>query len=220
MDNTFYLNRLYPLQDQILAIITTTDTDFYLTGGTALSRGYLNHRFSDDLDLFVNDDELFPVWADRIIQSLSSSDNWECAVLLREERYVRISLVFLDLNIKIEMVNDVPSRVGEPWFHPQLGRLDTAENILANKVTAVLDRAAPKDLADIWALCSQKGLVLQEAITGAQGKAAGVFPVDLARVLCSATRSDWELVRWINPPDPDTYIAQLNSLGQSLLFTE
>lgn len=220
MDNTFYLNRLYPLQDQILAIITTTDTDFYLTGGTALSRGYLNHRFSDDLDLFVNDDELFPVWADRIIQSLSSSDNWECAVLLREERYVRISLVLLDLNIKIEMVNDVPSRVGKPWFHPQLGRLDTAENILANKVTAVLDRAAPKDLADIWALCSQKGLVLQEAITGAQGKAAGVFPVDLARVLCSATRSDWELVRWINPPDPDTYIAQLNSLGQSLLFTE
>ena len=220
MDNAFYLNRLYPLQDQILAIITATDTGFYLTGGTALSRGYLNHRFSDDLDLFVNDDELFPVWADRIIQSLSSSDNWECAVLLREERYVRISLVLLDLNIKIEMVNDVPSRVGEPWFHPQLGRLDTAENILANKVTAVLDRAAPKDLADIWALCSQKGLVLQEAITGAQGKAAGVFPVDLARVLCSATRSDWELVRWINPPDPDPYIAQLNSLGQSLLFTE
>jgi hypothetical protein len=27
---------------------------FYLSGGTAASRGYLHHRFSDDLDLFVN----------------------------------------------------------------------------------------------------------------------------------------------------------------------
>jgi predicted nucleotidyltransferase component of viral defense system len=27
---------------------------FYLTGGTALSRAYLNHRYSDDLDFFVN----------------------------------------------------------------------------------------------------------------------------------------------------------------------
>lgn len=30
-----------------------------MTGGTAASRGYLNHRFSDDLDLFVNDDASF-----------------------------------------------------------------------------------------------------------------------------------------------------------------
>jgi hypothetical protein len=32
---------------------------FYLTGGTALSRHYFNHRFSDDLDLFVNNDANF-----------------------------------------------------------------------------------------------------------------------------------------------------------------
>ncbi len=139
-------------------------------------------------------------------------------MLLREERYVRLNLVLADLMLKIEMVNDVPSRVGEPWLHPELGRIDTAENILANKITAVLDRAAPKDLADIWGLCYQQGLSLSEAITGAQGKAAGVFPVDLARVLCSVTRSDWELVRWINPPIPDQFFAELNALGKGLLF--
>ncbi|MCD4795127.1 MAG: nucleotidyl transferase AbiEii/AbiGii toxin family protein [Bacteroidales bacterium] len=27
---------------------------FYLTGGTALVRFYLNHRYSEDLDFFVN----------------------------------------------------------------------------------------------------------------------------------------------------------------------
>jgi len=30
------------------------DDSFYLTGGTALGRHYLKHRYSDDLDLFVN----------------------------------------------------------------------------------------------------------------------------------------------------------------------
>jgi len=34
--------------------VKKSGTPFYLTGGTALSRGYFNHRYSDDLDLFVN----------------------------------------------------------------------------------------------------------------------------------------------------------------------
>jgi hypothetical protein len=218
IDREFYLYRLYPFQDQVLHALSLVDTGFYLTGGTALSRGYLNHRFSDDLDFLTNDNNNFVLWADRAIQQLALSPDWSTQVLLREERYVRINLTLSDINLKIELVNDVPSRVGQPWLHSVLGRIDTAENILANKVTAVLDRSEPKDLADIWGLCFQKGLSLSDAITGAQGKAAGVFPVDLARVLCSSTHSDWEAVRWVNPPDPDQFVAQLNELGKSLIF--
>lgn len=215
----FYFKRLYPFQDQVLLVLSQADTGFYLTGGTALSRGYLNHRYSDDLDLFVNDNQIFTLWADRAIEALVHSANWTAQVLLREERYVRLNLTQADINLKIEFVNDVPSRVGEPWTHPILGRIDTAENILANKVTAALDRSEAKDLADIWGLCTQKGLSLIDAISGAQGKAAGVFPVDLARVLCSVTRSDWEAVRWIKPPAPDQFVTQLNELGESLIFS-
>jgi Nucleotidyl transferase AbiEii toxin, Type IV TA system len=220
MDRYYYLNQLYPFQDQILRDFILIDSEFYLTGGTALSRGYLHHRFSDDLDFFVNDDPHFGLWADRVIQGLARSTHWVSQVLQREERYVRINLIQTEINLKIELINDVPSRIGIPWQHPILGRIDTAENILANKITAVLDRAAPRDLADIWGLCFKQGLSLGKAITGAQGKAAGVFPVDLARVLCSATHSDWELVRWINAPNPDEFISQLDSLGKSLIFPE
>jgi predicted nucleotidyltransferase component of viral defense system len=70
IDHTFYFKRLYPFQDQVLQVLSQVDTGFYLTGGTALSRGYLNHRFSDDLDPFVNDNEFFTLWADRAIQAL------------------------------------------------------------------------------------------------------------------------------------------------------
>ncbi|MBN1663686.1 MAG: nucleotidyl transferase AbiEii/AbiGii toxin family protein [Deltaproteobacteria bacterium] len=48
----FYQETLYPFQDGILNIVKKLSTPFYLTGGTALSRHYFNHRFSDDLSLF------------------------------------------------------------------------------------------------------------------------------------------------------------------------
>jgi hypothetical protein len=62
------------------------------------------------------------------------------------------------------------------------------------------------------------GLSLSEGIQGARSKAAGVFPADLARILCSANRADWELVRWISAPEPERYQADLYALGESLLL--
>jgi len=34
--------------------MSNLNTPFYLTGGTALSRFYFNHRYSEDLDFFAN----------------------------------------------------------------------------------------------------------------------------------------------------------------------
>ena len=46
---SFYFEKLYPLQDEVLAVVSRLDTGLYLTGVTAASRAYLRHRFSDDL---------------------------------------------------------------------------------------------------------------------------------------------------------------------------
>ncbi len=113
---------------------------------------------------------------------------------------------------------DVPMRVGEVRQHPTLGRLDSPENILANKITALLDREEPKDLADIWGFCCLMGLSLSEALAGAQSKAAGIFPLDLARVLLSATADDWKQVRWIHAPPAERFVADLHTLGESLIL--
>jgi len=215
---TFYFDVLYPFQDRVIQIINQADTGFYLTGGTAASRGYLQHRFSDDLDYFVNDDTRFGLWVERVIQGLNKEGT--CDVLMKEERFARLNLIQKDVSLKIEMINDVPARVGEVQNHSVLGRLDSAENILANKVTALLDREEPKDLADIWGFCCQKNLSLKAAITDAQSKAAGVFPADLGRVLCSVQKEDWEAIRWIQAPPVETFISQLNQLGESLLLVE
>jgi len=220
MDKAFYFNILYPFQDKVLQTLNELETNFYLTGGTAASRGYLNHRFTDDLDLFVNDDDRFELWSERLIQALSQHSDWHSDVLQKEERFVRLALAQGDLSLKIEMVNDVPAHVGQIRQHPVLGRLDSPENILANKITALLNREEPKDLADIWGFCCQMGLSITDAIKGAQSKAAGIFPADLARVLCSVTRTDWELIRWIDAPKLEQFITDLQRLGEKLILVQ
>ena len=134
----------------MLNIINQADTGFYLTGGTAASRGYLHHRYSDDLDFFVNDEPDFTLWAERVIQALQAGGNWQLEILSRYERFVRLNVLRPEIALKLEFINDVPARVGQVSIHPVLGKLDSAENILANKLTALVSREEPKDLADVW----------------------------------------------------------------------
>jgi len=218
MSKEYYYNMLYPVQDKVLKIISNLETGFYLSGGTASSRGYLHHRFSDDLDLFVNDNNNFGLWSDRVINALSGVGNWRVDVMLRDDRFTRLSLIEGDVLLKIEMINDVPSHIGKIRKHEILGMLDSPENILANKVTAIIDRQEPKDMADIWGFCCNMGLSLSTAITDAHSKAAGIFPPDLARILCSATKANWEAVRWIEPPPLEAYLIDLQKLGDSLII--
>lgn len=217
-DPSYYFDTLYPFQDRVIRVINRADTGFYLTGGTAASRGYLQHRFSDDLDYFVNDDARFGLWVERIIQALGSE--WALNIVAKEERFARLNIVQEQVPLKIELINDVPARVGAVQIHPILGRLDSAENILANKITALLDREEPKDLADIWGFCCVKNLSITSAITDAQSKAAGVFPADLGRLLCSVQKADWESIRWIQAPPVDIFLSQLIQLGESLLLVK
>jgi Nucleotidyl transferase AbiEii toxin, Type IV TA system len=217
-ERDFYLSRLYPLQDRILARLASIDTGLYLTGGTAASRGYLHHRFSDDLDFFVNDDDRFGLWAQRVVQTLVGAGEWTVAVIQQERRFVRLTVTDRDVVLKIEMINDVPAHAGQLKRDPVLGLLDSAENILANKLTAVVDRREPRDLADIWGFCGRLGLSCEAALENAQSKAAGLFPADVARALLSVTEDDWRLVRWSEPPDQGRFIADLQTLGERLLL--
>lgn len=218
MNQAFYFDELYPLQDTVLALINGLKSGFYLSGGTAASRGYLHHRFSDDLDFFVNDAPDFELQCARVIDALERESSWSCRTALREKRFARLFLKRGSVELKLEFINDVPLRIGIPAQHAVLGRLDSAENILANKITAIIDRREPKDFADIWGFCTLMNLNLTAAIAGAQGKAAGIFAPDLARALLDVRRSDWETVLWISPPDPEAFLSGVTSLGESLIL--
>lgn len=61
------------------------------------------------------------------------------------------------------------------------------------------------------------GLSIETAIEGAHGKAAGLFPVELARSLLSAAPPDHGLIRWIEAPSVEQFLADLKREGEKLL---
>jgi predicted nucleotidyltransferase component of viral defense system len=85
-------NELYKFQNKVLLEIGKLDSPFYLTGGTALSRYYLNHRWSDDLDFFVNGIDSFSKWIERFIQTFKVEFQHESSNDLFTEDFFRCFL--------------------------------------------------------------------------------------------------------------------------------
>lgn len=194
MHADYYNNVLYPIQDR--AFKAFGDTSFYLTGGTTLSRGYYRHRYSDDLDYFVNYISDFDRQADLCVENLKSIFD-DVEIDYKSPSFYRIFVS--RRRLKIELVNDVPSHIGVKVMHPVLGLIDSKENILANKISAVIDRQMPKDFADIYFLLKD-GLSIRRALTDADSKAAGIVPIYVAKILAEYDHSllDTE-IKWISP---------------------
>jgi len=91
MTENHYQNALYPLQNYILSLINKLDLPFYLTGGTALSRHYLFHRYSDDLDLFVNEHSEFRLLIDAIDRCFQHN-KVDYRALSRSDDFVRMEI--------------------------------------------------------------------------------------------------------------------------------
>lgn len=141
MSESYYRDQLYPLQDKVLYCIDKINTPFYLTGGTALSRCYLDHRYSDDLDFFQN-------------------------------------------------------HKGALTAHPLFSKIDSWENILSNKITA-LSRNAPKDIVDIVFLSLKFSFNWEEIIADARRKDAWVNEIVVSKMIYDFNVSQLNEVQWI-----------------------
>jgi len=208
----YYSNILYPLQDK--AIPAFRDSPFYLTGGTALSRGYYNHRYSDDLDYFVNYHSDFQGISELIVEKLLKTFH-DVEVDLKGEHFYRVFVG--QEKLKIELVNDVPSHIGTLISHPFLGIIDSKENILANKLTAVVDRALPKDMVDLYFLL-KNGLSIKQSLLDAHSKAAGISPLFVAKILAE---SNYEIIdeeiKWITPVSGDIIKQYLSGIALAIV---
>ena len=77
----YYEENLYPLQNGVLNIVKKSGTPFFLTGGTALSRYYVHHRYSDDLDLFVINDPDYSSHVTTLLKSFVDEEVDGCAIV-------------------------------------------------------------------------------------------------------------------------------------------
>ncbi|MGB5791628.1 nucleotidyl transferase AbiEii/AbiGii toxin family protein [Poseidonibacter sp.] len=144
MDSINY-KELYDLQDKVLKVVFEIENEFYLTGGTCLSRFYVEKRYSDDLDFFTNQSLRFSFAVKNIKLALQSSFN--LVVEVESKDFIRFKI---DNLLQIDFVNDIAFRYKDIVVNKDNYLLDNIENILSNKITAVVGRDNPKDIFDIY----------------------------------------------------------------------
>ena len=116
-----------------------------------------------------------------------SGKNLDVNLVSKQDSFVRYAVTRDDVNLKIEFINDVKYRVGKPMKDSTGINLDTWQNILTNKITA-LGRQAPKDFVDILFLSFTFQFNWEEMIDHAKEKDATVNEIDVSKML-----SDFDL---------------------------
>jgi hypothetical protein len=171
---------LTPLQQQVLEAFFRREQRFFLSGGAALAGFHLAHRRTHDLDLFTTADVLedgeqaLALTADELgatVEKIQTTPAFRRRIVRRGEEAVVIDLIH-------ERVPQGPlpkERIGNI-------RVDPPQEILANKVCALLSRSELRDLVDVYAL-ERAGLRVEDALPLAEKKDAGLTPAQLAWVL-------------------------------------
>ncbi len=179
---------LSALQRDVLRAFFERERGFYLTGGGALAGYHLGHRTTDDLDLFTPDPDAFERGR-FVLESVAGAVGAGLEVRQDTPLFKRFVLTRPDAGLVVDLVCDRgPQVVGDKPEHDGV-RVDPPEEILANKLTAIVSRAEERDLVDLLHL-ERAGLRIEEALDAALAKDGGCTPANLAWVLSEITIPD------------------------------
>jgi predicted nucleotidyltransferase component of viral defense system len=164
-------------QDAFLnAFFAVTDV-FYLTGGTALAGFYLAHRTSIDLDLFTQSDEAFARLA-VIMSDTAKRLSARIDAVRTTPHFKHYEAHLPDGPLTLHSARDIPVRLA-PVRNCGGVQVDAIEDIMANKLCAMLGRSAMKDFVDLFFLHAA-GFVIAEYLPKACAKDGGLAPENLA----------------------------------------
>ena len=206
MPETFYHDILYPLQDKILDVVEQLNLDFYLTGGTALSRCYLQHRYSDDLDFFVNDHKDFKNQCGAAIDALKR--HCLCEIAATSDTFIRIFIQLVKNVLKIDFVNDVPFHFGDIQPSSIFHRVDSWRNVLSNKLCA-LSRMEVKDIVDVVFIAKKYAVEWETIVNEAKEKDLWVEPIEICRIINQFPTHLLKTIKWIEDVNIDKLKEQI-----------
>ncbi len=201
-------DKLTPLQRELLDAFFARETGFYLTGGAALAGFYLGHRTTLDLDLFTPDPEAFErgrfalaAAAESLTASLEArqaAPGFHRYLARRGEEAVVVDLVLE----RVPQVAPLKRREGQI-------RIDPPEEILANKLAALVERSEVRDVVDLL-LLERSGWAVESALPGTQAKDAACTPATLAWVLSRVQiPAAAEIPGGFDPADLRSYLDEL-----------
>jgi hypothetical protein len=180
---------------------------FFLTGGAALVGFYLGHRTTEDLDLFATAELLDA--GEAALRSTAA----ELGATMEDVRtfpgFRRKLLRRGDEGVIVDLVFDQA-----PQIHaekPRIGsvRIDPIDEILANKLCTLIERAQVRDLVDALFL-ERAGLRIEEALPQGNRKDGGLTPAQLGWVLSQVqVGDDARIPAGLAPAELRSFLADL-----------
>jgi predicted nucleotidyltransferase component of viral defense system len=186
------MDLLTPLQRRLLREIGQSPLrdEFFLTGGTALAALYLHHRYSVDLDLFTEN----PTAVAQVpptMQEIASRLGLEITFTRTLGTFLEAFVASPDgERVEFDFAQDSPYRLEPTRLDPELDLwVDNPTDIACNKLSALFDRAEPKDFVDIYFVV-QEIYPFDQLVTLARRKHVGMDDYWLAMALAQAEQVD------------------------------
>ncbi len=145
--------------------------NFYLTGGTALAAFYLNHRLSEDLDFFVEKEEVNIQVLHRIIGKFKAG----VEVAKIEQRSIfgihNFFFHFPDKEVlKVDFSYYPFPLIAKGARFKNMIIIDSDYDIAVNKVHTIAMQPRARDYIDIYFLVKEKGYSFQDLLMKAKAK--------------------------------------------------
>jgi predicted nucleotidyltransferase component of viral defense system len=172
---------LSALQREVLRAFFARERGFFLTGGAALAGFYLHHRTTDDLDLFTDQAEAFERGR-HAMGDVAASCGANLQVRLDAPDFKRYALARGTDVVVVDLVHDRVAQLVPQKPEIDGVRVDPIDEILANKLTALVGRQEERDLVDVYFL-EQAGYRVEDALAAALAKDGGCTPATLAWLL-------------------------------------
>ncbi len=168
------------LQNDFLREFFGRENRFYLTGGAALVGFYLGHRETNDLDLFTLENEIENGFA--IVRDAARTLGASVEAIQTAPDFRRLLVKRGDEAVVVDLVREYVVQLEREKREIGGIRIDSPEEILANKLCALLSRSEIRDLVDVREL-EKAGFNLENALSVAQQKDTGLTAAQLAWVL-------------------------------------
>ncbi len=174
-------SRLSSVQRRVIAVLAGFEPRWTLTGGGALAGFHLGHRDTRDLDLFFHGRRTLDHVPTATEGTLRAA-GLEVRVDQSYPGFARFIVSDESGSTKLDLVAaSVPSLIPPSELAPGVF-VDDPQEILANKLGAILGRSELRDLVDVKSLV-EAGHDLDRAIVDAATKDGGMSPPTLAWLL-------------------------------------
>ncbi|MDB4956385.1 MAG: hypothetical protein JWO36_3954 [Myxococcales bacterium] len=174
-------SRLSAIQRDVLAAFFQRERAFYLTGGAALAGYHLGHRETSDLDLFTADAPAFER-ARHVMSDVAAALGGTIEVRQDAPGFLRCVVSRGGDALVVDVVRDRSFQIHPAKPVIEGIAVDPPDEILANKLTAIVGRAEERDLVDVLFL-ERAGYRVEDVLAAALRKDGGCTPATLAWLL-------------------------------------